>query len=232
VCPAAVQNARVLDSFLDAVSSSGWTYLVVFAFAYGDVLFPVLPSETSVVAAGVLAASGDLSLALIVVCAATGAILGDNTAYLIGRRLKGFVRGRLFRGEKRRHLDRAEVALADRGGSLIVIARFIPGGRSAVCFAAGVLAYSWRRFVSFDVVAGVLWATYAALIGYFGGKAFEESPLKGILVALGIAFAIAAAVEGIRWWRRRRAPARPHRPRARSPETSEPPGRRRERPNG
>jgi membrane protein DedA with SNARE-associated domain len=169
----AVQNGVVLDSLLDAVSSSSWTYLVLFAFAFGDVLFPLLPSETAVIAAGVLAGSG---------------------AYLIGRNLKDGVRRRIFRGERRRHLDRAEAALADRGGSLIVIGRFIPGGRSAVR----------PRFLAFDVLAGFTWASYAALIGYFGGKAFEESPLKGILVALGIAFAIAATIELVRWQRRRR----------------------------
>jgi membrane protein DedA with SNARE-associated domain len=206
----------MLDSLVDAVSSSNWTYLVLFAFAFGDVLFPLIPSETAVITAGVLAATGDLELPLIIVCAAAGAILGDNTAYLIGRQLTEFVRGRLFRGEKRRHLDRAEAALRDRGGSLIIIGRFIPGGRSAVCFAAGALHYPWPRFVGFDIAAGILWACYAALIGYIGGEAFEESPVKAILVALGIAFGIAAAIEGVRWWRRRqvreaqaRAPSEP-----------------------
>jgi membrane protein DedA with SNARE-associated domain len=195
----------MLDTLVDAVSSSNWTYLVLFAFAFGDVLFPLIPSETAVITAGVLAATGDLELPLIIVCAAAGAILGDNTAYLIGRQLTEFVRGRLFRGEKRRHLDRAEAALRDRGGSLIIIGRFIPGGRSAVCFAAGALHYPWPRFLGFDIAAGILWACYAALIGYIGGEAFEESPIKAILVALGIAFGIAAAIEGIRWWRRRQA---------------------------
>jgi membrane protein DedA with SNARE-associated domain len=218
-----VQNEVVLDSLLDAVSSSPWTYLVLFAFAFGDVLFPLIPSETAVIAAGVLAGSGDLELALIIVCAALGAILGDNTAYLIGRNLKDGVRRRIFRGERRRHLDRAETALADRGGSLIVIGRFIPGGRSAVTFAAGMLGYPWPRFLAFDVLAGFTWASYAALIGYFGGKAFEESPLKGILVALGIAFAIAATIELVRWQRRRRlAGARP--PAAQEPVAGDEPG--------
>jgi membrane protein DedA with SNARE-associated domain len=195
----------MFDSLVDAVSDSSWTYLVLFAFAFGDVLFPLIPSETAVITAGVLAGVGDLELPLIILSAALGAILGDNTAYLIGRQLKEFVRRRLFRGEKRRHLDRAEAALRDRGGSLIIIGRFIPGGRSAVCFAAGALQYPWPRFLAFDVAAGFLWACYAALIGYIGGEAFEESPLKAILVALGIAFGIAAAIEGVRWWRRRQA---------------------------
>lgn len=194
----------MLDSLLDVISSSSWTYAVLFLFAALDAVVPIVPSETAVITAGVLAASGDLSIELIILAAACGAILGDNVAYTIGRVLEGPVRNRLFRGERRRHLEKAEGALKSRGGSLIVIGRFIPGGRTAVTFGAGVLHYPWPRFFAFDVLAGFLWGTYAGLIGYFGGKAFEDSPIKGILLALGIAFAIAAGVEGIRWWRRRR----------------------------
>jgi membrane protein DedA with SNARE-associated domain len=193
----------MFQSLVDAISGSGWTYLVIFGFAYGDVLFPAIPSETAVITAAVLAASGDLNLGIIIVCAAAGACLGDNTAYLIGRCLQGFVHTRLFRGEKRRHLDRAERALTDRGGQLIIIGRFIPGGRTAVTVAAGALRYPWRRFIAFDVAAGVLWACYGGLIGYFGGKAFEDSPGKGILLALGVALVIAGSIEGVRWLRRR-----------------------------
>ena len=193
----------MFDSLLDVVSSSPWTYAVVFAFALLDAVFPVVPSETAVITAGVLAAGGDLSIALVIAVAAAGACSGDNTAYAIGRTLKDVVRERVFRGARRRHLDRAERTLQDRGGYLIVIGRFIPGGRTAVTFASGVLRFRWSRFIAFDLVAGLLWASYAGLIGYFGGKAFEESPGKGILVALVIAFGIAASVEAFRWNRRR-----------------------------
>jgi len=194
----------VFDSLLEFISSSNWTYAVVFLFAFGDVLFPLIPSETAVITAGVLAGSGDLSIALVIVCAALGAILGDNTAYLLGRHFKDPVRNRFFSGHRRRHLDRAELALTERGGYLIVIGRFIPGGRTAVTFAAGMLRFPWSRFIRYDVLAGLFWASYAGLIGYFGGKAFEENPTKGLLIALGFAFAVAASVEGYRWWKRRK----------------------------
>jgi membrane protein DedA with SNARE-associated domain len=194
----------VFDSLLEFISGSDWTYAVVFLFAFGDVLFPVIPSETAVITAGVLAAGGDLNIALVILCAASGAVLGDNTAYLIGRHLKDFVRNRLFTGHRRRHLDRAERALSERGGYLILIGRFIPGGRTAVTFAAGMLRFPWHRFIRFDVAAATIWASYAGLVGYFGGKAFEESPTKGLLLALGLAFGVAVSVEGYRWWKRRR----------------------------
>ena len=201
----------MFNSLLDFISSSGWTYVVCFALALGDVLFPLLPSETAIITAGVLAATGDLSVPLIILCAAVGAICGDNIAYWLGRTLKEWVEAHLFRGEKRRHLDRAERSLGKRGGSLIIVGRFIPGGRSAVTFGAGILHYPWRRFILYDVAAGFAWATYATLIGYFGGKAFEDHPGFGILVALGIAFVIAGLFEGGRWLRRRQRESRAER---------------------
>jgi membrane-associated protein len=193
----------MFDSLLDVVSSSPWTYGVVFLFAFLDVIVTIVPSETAVITAGVLAASGELRIEVIILAAAAGAILGDNVAYGVGRWLGWLVQDRVFRGDRRRHLDRAERALQQRGGYLIIVGRFIPGGRTVVTFGSGVLHYPWPRFFVFDLVAGLLWASYAALIGYFGGKAFEDDPLKGILLALGIAFAIAGSVEGYRYWKRR-----------------------------
>jgi membrane protein DedA with SNARE-associated domain len=66
----------------------------------------------------------------------------------------------------------------------------------------------WRRFITWDVPAGLLWASYAGLLGYFGGKAFEESPLKGFAVAFAVALAITGAVELYRWMKKRRELAR------------------------
>jgi membrane protein DedA with SNARE-associated domain len=193
----------VFDSLLDVVSSSPWTYGVVFLFAFLDVIVPIVPSETAVITSGVLAATGDLNLALIILVAACGAILGDNVAYWLGRTFKDLVQRRFFGGERKRHLERAERAINERGGYFVIIGRFIPGGRTVVAFGCGILRYPWPRFIAFDIAAGVLWASYAALVGYFGGKAFEESPLKGILLALGIAFGVAAGVEAYRWYKKR-----------------------------
>jgi membrane protein DedA with SNARE-associated domain len=96
----------------------------------------------------------------------------------------------------------------ERGGYLILVGRFIPGGRTAVTLACGLLEMRWHRFIRFDVAAGLMWASYAALLGYFGGKAFEESPLKGFAVAFVVALAITGGIEVYRWWKKRGALAR------------------------
>jgi membrane protein DedA with SNARE-associated domain len=183
--------------------ASGWAYAIIFVFAFLDVLVPIVPSETAVITAGVVAASGDLSLALIIPIAALGAFIGDNTVYLIGHRFGGRATERFFGGEKaRKRMDWAEEQLRERGGELIVIGRFIPGGRTAVALSAGTLGYRWRRFAGFDLAATIIWATYAALLGYFGGKTFESA--WGLVLALLTAFAIAGGIELVRWVLRRR----------------------------
>lgn len=198
----------MFDRLTDLVSGAWWSYLVIFGVAYLDVIIPLVPSETIVVTAGVIASSGDLELPLVIVLGALGAFLGDNTVYFIGRHFGDRVRARFFRSKKaQERLDWADRQLDERGGELIVVARFIPGGRTAVCLSAGGLEMTWRRFATFDAIAAVVWASYAALLGYVGGKQFEEAPWKGLALALVIAFSIAGGVELVRWLLRRRKEA-------------------------
>lgn len=198
----------MFQSLTDHVSGSPWTYAFLFAIAALDVIFPLVPSETSVILAGVLAASGDLVLFGVILVAAGGAILGDNIAYVIGRTGGPWLVRRFFHGERKKRVEWAEKQVQERGGYLILVGRFIPGGRTAVTLACGLLDMRWRRFIRFDVPAGLMWAGYAALLGYFGGKAFEESPLKGFAVAFAIALAITGGIEIYRWLRKRGVLAR------------------------
>ena len=200
--------SAVFGQFTHLVSeASGWAYGIVFLLAFLDVLVPVVPSEASVITAGVVASAGGLYLPLIIVAAACGAFLGDNAAYLVGRRYGARAKERFFRGDKaRKTVAWAERQLAERGGELIIIARFIPGGRTAVTLSAGASFYPWPRFAVFDAIAALLWALYASLLGYFGGKAFEGAAWKGLVLALGIAFAVTGGVEVVRWYLKRRRP--------------------------
>ena len=195
----------MFNQLVDQISGSGWSYVLIFAFAYLDALVPIVPSETAVVTAGVLAGSGRMSLPLIIVLAASGAFAGDNTSYLIGRHYGEPAKRRFFSGKKaRERIHWAEHQLQERGGELIVVSRFIPAGRTVVTLSAGGLRMPWRRFATFDAIAAIVWALYASLRGYFGGRAFEHQPWKGLLLAVGIAFTVAGGIELVRWLRRRR----------------------------
>jgi membrane protein DedA with SNARE-associated domain len=198
----------MFQSFVDAVSGSGWTYGIIFGVAALDAFFPVVPSETVVITAAVLASQGEgLRLELIIPCAAAGAVCGDNVSYWAGRLAGDRIANRFFSGDRRKHLDRAHKWLEERGGYLIVIGRFIPGGRTAVTFSAGSLDWEWLRFIKFDILAGIIWASYASLLGFVGGKSFEHSTWKALLVAFAGAALITVAIELVRKYlhRRRRA---------------------------
>lgn len=189
----------MLDSLVDFALGSDWVYVLLFGVVALDVLFPLLPSEASVIAAGVLAGAGHLDVAAVIAVAAAGAFAGDNTTYWIGRTLGERAARRLFRGERaRQRIEWAERMLETRGYYLIFVARFIPGGRTAITFSAGLVRYRWGRFLALTGFAAPAWAAYAALLGYVGGSAFKENPWYGLVIAFAIAGLITVAVEGYR----------------------------------
>ncbi len=181
--------------------------LVVVAAVDG--FFPVVPSESLVVTAGVFAAAGDQSLALIIAAGALGAFTGDHISYLVGRLAGDRLTGRLRPGTRKfATLEWARKVLAERGGTVIVVGRYVPGGRTAVTLTAGAVRYPLSSFSLFDGIAAASWATYAGLVGYLGGAAFEDEPLKGVVLGLGLALSVAGATELVRHARRRRLSAR------------------------
>jgi membrane-associated protein len=184
------------DSVLELVSASPWTYAVILGIAALDAVLPLVPSETAVISAGVLAGAGDLSLGLVIAAGAAGAYAGDSSAYLLGRSADERLKRTLFRGGKgARRQAWAEGMLERHGGPLIFGARFVPGGRTATTVSAGALRMRWARFAAFAAMAALGWASYAALMGYVGGRAFEDNPLWGLLVGFGLAALTFAAVE-------------------------------------
>ena len=145
---------------------------------------------------GVLAQGGDLSWPLVVAAAGVGATLGDNISYHLGTvaNRKGR-RPEEMKGRMGKMLAWAEAALASRGAQMIVLARFIPGGRIAITFGAGYVRYERPKFVASTLLAGILWASYATAIGYLGGHIFEEQWWAGLGLGLVIAFSVAGLIE-------------------------------------
>jgi membrane-associated protein len=182
------------------------SYLIAFIIPALDAVFPVLPGETAVIALGVATAgSTDPRIALLIACVAGGAFIGDNLCYLLGRRFGPAVQRRFFatpKGMKARAW--AERSLERFGPQLIVVCRFIPGGRTAVTLTCGLTGYPRRRFVPATAVAAVIWSLYAFFIGRIGGQAFEDNPWAGLVIAFAASVAISLAIEVIRrlWGRR------------------------------
>ncbi|HEX8120723.1 MAG TPA: DedA family protein [Solirubrobacteraceae bacterium] len=199
-----------ITQLVEGAMSSPWVLLALFAFAAIDGFFPAVPSESLVVTAGVFAAAGEPSLPLIIVAAALGAFAGDHVSYFIGSRGGSRLAARLPEGSRKAAaFASAGRALAQRGGTMIVVSRYIPGARTAVTLTAGATGHPLRSFSTADAIAAVSWATYSGLVGYLGGAAFEDDPLKGVVLGLGLAISVAVLVEIVRYLRRPAAPTRP-----------------------
>jgi membrane-associated protein len=191
-------TATILE-LITEVMSSPWLYAIIFALAVLDAFIIVVPSESAIITAGVFAATGAPEPLLLMVVAAAGAMIGDHASYGLGRRYGSRLIDRLPEsGRKRKAFTWAQKALLERGGMALVVARYIPGGRSAVTLTTGAIRYPIKSFVIYDAFAAVSWAVYCTLVGYVGGAAFEENPLYGVLLGLSLALGLAALVEVVR----------------------------------
>lgn len=193
-----------LLDWLETVSSNPWFYVVIFTIALLDSVVPVVPSETTVILGGIAAGQGHLQLVLVILLGTLGAFAGDNLAYWLGRRSGGWLKARVFNTDKRAgRLDWAERQLRVRGGVLLVTARFVPGGRTAVTVSSGLTHQPYARFLAFDGLACFLWASYAALLGFVFGDRFKDDHTTALILAFGAAITLSALIELARWIRHR-----------------------------
>ncbi len=207
-----------LTNWLSDVSAARWFLLVIFAIALLDSVIPAVPSETTVIIGGVAAGVGDQNLLLVIIAGALGAFIGDNIAYFVGARLSGPIRRRAARRTSLQgKLDWAAGQIRTRGGLLLVTARFIPGGRTALTISCGLTHQPRGWFVRWVAIAVTIWASYAAVLGAVFGRALKDNHTAAFLVAFGTALAVNIVIEVVRKRRERRRRV-DHRPAADEPD--------------
>jgi membrane-associated protein len=189
-----------LQGLIDLLTGSTWTYPLLLGICAGDAVVPLLPSESALIVCGIQAARGQLSLGWVIAFAALGAFVGDNASYAGGRWLGHPVADRFFRGERAQaRLDWARRFLEERGSYVLIVARFVPGGRTATTFTSGFVRLRWATgFFPYVLVAAVLWGTFGALVGYLGGRTFRDQPIYALLLAFGIAALLTGVAELVR----------------------------------
>lgn len=191
------------------------SYVIAVVAPALDAVIPLIPSESAIIALGV-ATSGesDPRLYLLVGLAAVGAFLGDNLCYFIGLHYSPWIDRKLFSSTKgRARRTWAEEKLSRFGFGIILVCRFIPGGRTAVTLTCGATHFYRRQFVVATAISAVIWASYAFFLGRIGGKAFEGRSWLGLVVALGVALVVSGVIEVVRRLRRRhRSSADPEAP--------------------
>jgi membrane-associated protein len=195
---------NTIFDWLKDYSASPWFYLIILIVAFFDSFFPVVPSETMVIIGGVSAGLGQLEWPLVALLAAVGAFLGDNFAYYIGVFFSERLQRRYNKSNKgRQRLRWAQHQIETRGGNLLITARFIPGGRTIVTLSCGITGQSRRWFMKWSAIAGVIWGLYATLLGFIGGRSFQDNHTKAFITAFSIAIVATVIVEIVRHFRTR-----------------------------
>lgn len=190
-----------LTDTLAGWAGNWWFLAVIFVIALLDSVIPVVPSETTVIIGGVAVATGDAPYPLLAVigAGALGAFIGDNLAYTIGHHWSGAFQRRADRKPKfDARLQWARSQIKVRGGLLLITARFIPGGRTALTLACGITRQPRGWFVAWVAVAATIWATYAAGLARLVGEPFKDDHTKAFWIAFGTALGINAVIELIR----------------------------------
>jgi len=164
-----------------------------------------LPGETALVAAAVLA-HDHWGIEWVIVVAAAGAIVGDNTGYWIGRvgGRKLIERFKFTRRYAERALPPSERFFARHGGKTIFLARFIALLRITAAWLAGVTRMSWWRFFLWNAAGGIVWATGVGLLAYYAGKAAGDAVGRYGLYGGAVVIALAVLVIlALRVWHKR-----------------------------
>ncbi len=151
-----------------------WTYLILFVIIFcetGLVVAPLLPGDSLLFAAGTFAARGDFSILWLFVLLSIAAVLGDTANYWIGN----YAAPKVFHNENvrflnRKYLDRTHEFYEKYGGKTIIIARFVPIIRTFAPFVAGIGSMTYGRFISYNVIGGILWIAAFAYAGFFFGN--------------------------------------------------------------
>lgn len=151
------------------------TYLILFLIVFAEtglVVTPFLPGDSLLFAAGILAGNerNGLNLWLLLGILLVAAILGDTVNYLVGKYVGPKIFVRDYKLIKRAHLIRTQEFYEKHGGKTIILARFIPIIRTFAPFVAGIGTMDYRKFISYNVLGGIIWVVLFTVAGYALGS--------------------------------------------------------------
>lgn len=203
-----------LDLYLDTIIQQYgvWMYFILFVVVFletGVVVTPFLPGDSLLFAAGALCARGDVVVGWLFLLLWLAAVLGDTVNYSIGH----IVGPRAFHGQnrffKREHLDRTHQFYERYGGKTIVLARFIPIIRTFAPFVAGIGRMSYGRFVTYNILGGLLWTGLFVFGGYyFGNQPLVKRNFTFVILAIIVISLLPLVVELVQHYRRKARVAR------------------------
>jgi len=162
--------------------------ILVIVFIETGLLFPILPGDSLLFTGGLLAAveHPPVSIWVLVPAVAVTAIAGDQCAYWIGRAIGPALfhkeDGRFF---KQRYITETHAFFEKYGPKTIILARFVPIVRTFMPVLAGVSKMDYRKFLTFDIIGGILWAGGITVLGYFlGNVGFIRDHVEAIFLLI------------------------------------------------
>jgi len=191
-----------LDKHLNAVIAQYgfWTYGLLFIVIFietGLVVFPFLPGDSLIFAAGTFASLGSLNIWVLFLLLALAAVVGDTVNYWIGHFLGD--RAYQIKWIKKEYLDRTHGFFEKYGNKTIFLARFVPIVRTFAPFVAGVGRMSYKDFFSYNVFGGIAWVALFSFAGYFFGNIpFIRDHFSLVVVAIVLISLIPMGVEGLK----------------------------------
>jgi membrane protein DedA with SNARE-associated domain len=181
------------------MSTAAASLVVLFLVA----VVPLAPTEAVLIGAGVLAASGEVPLYLVIAVAAAGCLASDMINFTAGRRMGMKALDKVNKNAKARAMVVWTAdQLAVRGEAILVVSRFLPAGGIVGAGLAGALKWPLRRFLPIAAIGSVVWSLYPATVGYIGGQIIDEAWLA-MLLSLGVAMLISVPIGMV--WRARNA---------------------------
>ena len=165
-----------LDTLRNALNTLGYPAVALFVMIESSGI--PFPGETMLLFASFYAAVDQkLQIPWVIVCAALGAIIGDNIGYTVGRtggyRLVRRFGRYLFLKEK--HLEHAEHFFQKHGNKTVFFGRFVAVLRAWAAFLAGVNNMPWPAFLIYNAAGGIIWATIYGCLGFFAGRVFHDN---------------------------------------------------------
>jgi membrane-associated protein len=179
-------------------------YSVVFALIAVETMGIPVPGETALITAALLAHDGRMDIVPLIAIAAAAAILGDNVGFAIGRKggRRLFEMPGPFHRQRLEALAVGEPFFAKHGPKAVFLGRWVAGLRIASAWLAGMNRMPWPRFLFWNALGGICWATSIGLGVYLVGHAFEKFIGISGIVAAGV---VSGALVGLFVWRRVRA---------------------------
>jgi membrane protein DedA with SNARE-associated domain len=165
-----------------------------------------LPGETALIAASVLASQGQYSIVAVIAVAATGAIVGDNAGYWLGRKGGRALLRRIpfLRDYFAKVLPPAERFFVRHGAKTVFFGRFIALLRVTAAWLAGISHMPWWRFLFWNAAGGIVWATAFGVVAYVFGRAAADAIGRYGLYAVIVIVAVAViGLVGVLVWRKR-----------------------------